>query len=59
MAKSTGVDEATLRRAAEIVATNRPMAIVWGADLARYPAGRRNVVSLVNLQLLLGNFGKS
>ncbi len=57
VAALTGVDEATLRHAAEILATNRPMAIVWGTDLAHYPAGRRNVLSLVNLQLLLGNFG--
>ena len=57
VAQSTGVDEATLYQAAEILATEQPMAIVWGVDLARSSAATGNVVSLVNLQLLLGNFG--
>jgi predicted molibdopterin-dependent oxidoreductase YjgC len=55
--KLTGVDEQTLQRAAELLTTNRPMSIVWGTDLAKYPIGRDNVLSLINLQLLLGNFG--
>ncbi len=55
--KLTGVDEQTLRQAAEILATNRPMSIVWGTDLAKYPMGRTNVLSLIDLQTLLGNFG--
>ncbi|HET7377620.1 MAG TPA: molybdopterin-dependent oxidoreductase, partial [Anaerolineae bacterium] len=54
--KLTGVDSQSLRQAAEILATNRPMAIVWGTDLAKYPTGRTNVLGLINLQLLLGNF---
>ena len=56
-AKMAGIEEKTLEQAAEILALERPMAVVWGADLARYPAGRANIISLVNLQLLLGNFG--
>src|SRR5512135_180750 len=35
--KLTGVDGQSLRQAAEILATNHPMAIVWGTDLAKYP----------------------
>ncbi|KAB2903183.1 MAG: molybdopterin-dependent oxidoreductase [Anaerolineae bacterium] len=57
VAQQSGLDETSLQHAAEILATNRPMAIVWGIDLANYPAARRNVLSLINLQLLLGNFG--
>ncbi len=57
VAALTGVDEKTLQQAAEILAANRPMAVVWGVDLATHPAGGCNVMSLVNLQLLLGNFG--
>ncbi len=57
VAKRTGVDAPSLQHAAEILVKNRPLAIVWGVDLAKYPAGRRNVISLVNLQLSLGNFG--
>src|SRR3989304_3772202 len=33
------------------------MAIGWGMELARNPHGRKNILSLVNLQLMLGNFG--
>ncbi|HZY45966.1 MAG TPA: molybdopterin-dependent oxidoreductase, partial [Anaerolineae bacterium] len=55
--KLTGVEADTLQRAAEILAKNRPTAIVWGVDLAKHPAGRHNVIGLINLQLLLGNFG--
>jgi predicted molibdopterin-dependent oxidoreductase YjgC len=57
IAKITGVEEKYLEQAAEILALERPMAIVWGADLVHYPTGRANIMSLVNLQLLLGNFG--
>ncbi len=57
LAGMSGVDEETLGLAAELLATERPMAIVWGADLARMPGGRDHLASLVNLQLLLGNFG--
>jgi len=57
VAQMTGVDETTLGQAAEILANERPMAIVWGMDLASLPNGRANILSLINLQLLLGNFG--
>jgi predicted molibdopterin-dependent oxidoreductase YjgC len=55
--KITGVDEDTLKQSAEILAKERPMSIVWSVDLASRSAGRDNVTSLVNLQLVLGNFG--
>lgn len=57
VARLTCVDETTLQQAAEILAMNRPMSIVWGRDLVDYPAARCHVLSLINLQLLLGNFG--
>jgi predicted molibdopterin-dependent oxidoreductase YjgC len=56
-AEVVGIDEKTLIQAAEILAKERPMAIVWGLDLTRGPAGCSIITSLVNLQLLLGNFG--
>jgi predicted molibdopterin-dependent oxidoreductase YjgC len=56
-AQSCGVAAADLRQAAEILAKNRPAAVVWGADLAGYATGARAMQCLVNLQLLLGNFG--
>lgn len=57
VAEFTGVDENVLYRSAEILAKECPMAIVWGGDLADPVDGRIKVKSLVNLQLLLGNFG--
>jgi predicted molibdopterin-dependent oxidoreductase YjgC len=57
VAQLSGVAEATLQQAAEILAANRPMAIVWGVDLAQPGAAAGSVASLVNLQLLLGNLG--
>jgi formate dehydrogenase alpha subunit len=55
--KITGVTEETLKQAAEILSKESPMAVVWSVDLATHPTGRENVTSLVNFQLLLGNFG--
>jgi predicted molibdopterin-dependent oxidoreductase YjgC len=46
-----------LRRAAEIMSKNRPMAAVWGADLTGQ--GAEAVRDLANLQMLLGNMGVS
>jgi predicted molibdopterin-dependent oxidoreductase YjgC len=57
VAQRTGVDETTLEQAAQILAHERPMAIVWGMDLASLSDGHGKISSLVNLQLLLGNFG--
>ena len=57
VSRQTGVDKDSLQRAAEILSSTRPMAIVWGMELARNPHGRKNILSLVNLQLMLGNFG--
>jgi formate dehydrogenase major subunit/formate dehydrogenase alpha subunit len=58
VAHLTGVAPADLQAAAEILATCRPMAVVWGLDLAAAPHGRAAMASLVNLQLLLGNLGQ-
>jgi predicted molibdopterin-dependent oxidoreductase YjgC len=57
VAELTGVDENVLHRSAEILAEERPMAIVWGVDLERQPGGGEKARALINLQLLLGNFG--
>ncbi len=36
---------------------NDPMAVIWGVDLVQQPAARQAVMSLANLQMLLGNLG--
>ncbi len=57
VAEVTGVPVETLYQAAEILAANDPMAVIWGVDLAQQPAARQAVMSLANLQMLLGNLG--
>lgn len=53
----TGVSLETIKQAADILAHNRPMSIVWSTQLVDKPGPERNVQALVDLQLLLGNFG--
>lgn len=53
----TGVPVETLYQAAEILAENDPMAVIWGIDLVQQPAAKQAVTSLANLQMLLGNLG--
>jgi predicted molibdopterin-dependent oxidoreductase YjgC len=57
VAEITGVPMDTLSQAAEILAKNSPMAVIWSVDLAQPETGRLNVMSLANLQMLLGNLG--
>jgi formate dehydrogenase alpha subunit len=53
----TGVPAVDLRRAAEVLARNRPMAAVWGVGITQHTTGVLNVLALANLQMLLGNMG--
>jgi formate dehydrogenase major subunit/formate dehydrogenase alpha subunit len=53
----TGVPMAELYKAAEILARNRPMAVVWAMGITQHTSGVQNVLSLANLQMLLGNLG--
>ncbi len=55
VAETTGLTVESLYRAAEILAQNRPAAILWSVGLTSPAFARANVQSLVNLQLLLGN----
>jgi len=57
VAAITGVPAEQLYWAAEILATNRPMAVVWAMGITQHIVGVRNVMSLANLQMLLGNMG--
>jgi formate dehydrogenase alpha subunit len=56
-AEITGVPVAQLRQAAEIIACNKPMAVFWAMGITQHTTGVFNVLSLGNLQLLLGNMG--
>jgi predicted molibdopterin-dependent oxidoreductase YjgC len=57
VAALTGVAEAGLRQAASILVRRRPAAAVWGMGVTQHTCGVLNVLSLANLQLLLGNVG--
>jgi len=53
----TGVPVEQLYQAAEIMGTTRPMAVMWAMGITQHIMGVRNVMTLANLQMLLGNMG--
>jgi formate dehydrogenase alpha subunit len=57
VAAITGVAEADLLRAAEILACEKPMAVVWAMGITQHTTGVANVLAMANLQLALGNLG--
>jgi formate dehydrogenase major subunit len=57
--KVTGVDEATCKKAATIMAENRPGTIVWCMGGTQHTIGNNNTRSYCAFQLALGNIGKS
>jgi formate dehydrogenase major subunit/formate dehydrogenase alpha subunit len=59
VAKTTNVPVEKLYEAAEIIAKNSPMAVMWAMGITQHIVGVRNVMDLANLQMLLGNMGKA
>ena len=57
VAETTGVPVGQLYQAAEILATSKPLAVMWAMGITQHIVGVRNVMSLANLQMLLGNMG--
>lgn len=57
VAAITGISEGKLYQAAEILSVNRPSAVIWAMGITQHITGVRNVMSLANLQMLLGNMG--
>jgi formate dehydrogenase major subunit/formate dehydrogenase alpha subunit len=57
VAAITGVPVEQLHRAAEILSRNKPMAVIWAMGITQHTTGVLNVLSLGNLQMLLGNMG--
>lgn len=53
----TGVPEEAARKAAEMLATNRPSSVVWCMGITQHHVGTANVRALSILQLVLGNIG--
>lgn len=56
-AEITGVPSEQLFGAAEILALNKPMAVMWAMGITQHIIGVCNVMDLANLQMLLGNIG--
>ena len=57
VAEITGVPLEQLTRAAEILALQKPMAVIWAMGITQHTVGVNNVMNLANLQMLLGNMG--
>lgn len=57
VAQITGVPASDLIAAAEILARNKPLAVVWAMGITQHTSGVGNVLALANLQMLLGNLG--
>jgi formate dehydrogenase major subunit/formate dehydrogenase alpha subunit len=53
----TGITVESLYQAADILAENKPMAVIWAMGITQHTTGVMNVLSLGNLQMLLGNMG--
>ncbi len=56
-AQITGIPVEQLHQTAEILALSKPMAVIWAMGITQHTKGVLNVMSLANLQMLLGNIG--
>lgn len=57
VSKITGVAEKDLYRTAETLADSKPAAVFWAMGITQHTTGVLNVLTLANLQMLLGNMG--
>ncbi len=53
----TGIPVEDLLEAARILAENKPASVLWAMGITQHTTGVGNVMSLANLQMLLGNMG--
>lgn len=53
----TRVSIRELEQAAELFGQNHPLAVIWAMGITQHTTGVLNVLSLANLQMLLGNMG--
>lgn len=53
----TGIPVEKLYQAAEILATNKPMALLYAMGVTQHTVGVQNVLAVANFQMLLGNIG--
>lgn len=57
VSKITEVSVEDLNEASKILAENRPASVLWAMGITQHTTGVGNVMSLANLQMLLGNMG--
>ena len=55
--KITGVPAEDVRKAARLLAANKPGALLYAMGITQHTTGHQNVLSTANLQMLLGNMG--
>jgi formate dehydrogenase major subunit/formate dehydrogenase alpha subunit len=53
----TGVPAEDIERAARMLAENRPATVLYAMGITQHTVGVANVMSIANLQMLLGNMG--
>jgi formate dehydrogenase alpha subunit len=53
----TGVPADDVRKAARLLAANKPGALIYAMGITQHVTGHQNVLSTANLQMLLGNMG--
>ncbi|HET7376561.1 MAG TPA: molybdopterin-dependent oxidoreductase, partial [Anaerolineae bacterium] len=53
----TGLSIGQLQQTAELISINKPTAVFWAMGITQHTTGVFNVLSLGNLQMLLGNMG--
>jgi len=58
VSETTGVPVEQLYEAAQIIAENKPTAVIWAMGITQHISGVRNVMDLANFQMLLGYMGK-
>jgi formate dehydrogenase alpha subunit len=58
-AEICGVNADDIRKAARLMAANRPGALMYAMGITQHTSGHGNVIACANLQMLLGNMGVS
>ncbi len=56
-AEISGVPAEKIREAARLLHAHKPAAVFWAMGITQHITGTRNVMTLANLQMLLGNIG--
>lgn len=56
-AKISGIDADTIRKVARMLASVKPVMVCYTLGITEHTCGKNNVMSVANLQMLLGNLG--